>query len=129
MVLDTSAILAILFNEESADRLENAIASDPVRLVSAATVLEAAIVVECRFGEVGGRELDIFIHKAALEVVSVAADQVDVARGAYRTYGKGRHGARLNFGDCFAYALSKTAAEPLLFAGEDFGKTDVEKVL
>jgi len=129
MVLDTSAILAILFNEESADRLESAIASDPVRLVSAATVLETAIVVECRFGEAGGRELDIFLHKAGLEVVSVAEEQVDVARGAYRKYGKGRHAARLSFGDCFAYALSKTAAEPLLFAGDDFAKTDVEKVL
>lgn len=129
MVLDTSAILSILLDEPGAERLEEAIANDPVRLISAATALEAAIVVENRHGDAGGRELDILFHKSGLEIVSVSADQVDVARTAYRAYGRGRHAARLNFGDCFAYALSKTAGEPLLFTGDDFGRTDVDRVL
>jgi ribonuclease VapC len=129
LILDTSAILAHLLDEPGAEELENAIASDPVRLMSAANVLEAALVIESRHGEAGGRELDIFLHKVGVEIVSVSPDQIDVARGAYRRYGRGRHAAQLNFGDCFAYALSKTAAEPLLFVGDDFARTDVERVL
>lgn len=128
MVIDTSAILAILFDEPSAERLEDAVASDPVRLISAGNVLEAGIVVEARLGEVGGRELDLLLHGAGIETVPVDADQVALAREAWRRFGRGRHRARLSFGDCFAYALARTAGEPLLFVGDDFALTDVAVV-
>jgi ribonuclease VapC len=127
MVIDISAVLAILFDEEGVEVIEQAIEADPIRLISAATVLEAAIVVETRFGEAGGRELDLLLHKGGIEVISVTYDQIEVARRAYREFGKGRHPASLNFGDCFSYALSKTSGEPLLFKGDDFARSDVEK--
>jgi ribonuclease VapC len=129
VVLDTSAILAILLDDGTAERLEQAIVEDPIKLVSAATVLEASIVIESRLGDAGGRELDLLLHKADVEIVAVTVDQVDVARDAYREFGKGRHPAGLNFGDCFAYALAKTVGEPLLFCGDDFAKTDVDRVI
>ena len=125
MVLDTSAILAVLLNEPEADAFRRAIEADPVRLLSAANLVETAIVIESRVGEAGGRELDLLIHKAAIEVVAVDAGQADLARHAYRRFGKGHHVAGLNYGDCFAYALSESAGEALLFKGDDFGKTDV----
>ncbi len=125
MVLDTSAILAILLNEPEAPAFRLAIEADPVRLLSAANLLETAIVIEARVGEAGGRELDLLLHKAAVEVVAVDAAQAGLARHAYRQFGKGRHLAGLNYGDCFAYALAQSAGEPLLFKGDDFSKTDV----
>ena len=128
MVLDTSALLAVLFNEPEAPTFETAIQGDPVRLLSAASLLEASIVVETRLGEVAGRELDLLLHKAQIEVVVVNREQIEVARQAFRLYGKGRHGAGLNFGGCFSYALSKTSGEPLLFKGGDFRLTDVSRV-
>ena len=126
MVIDTCALVAILFDEPDAEHFEIAIESDPTRLMSTASVLEASIVVEARLGEAGGRELDLLVHKARIEVVAVTVEQLEVARHAFRTYGKGRHPAGLNYGDCFAYALSKTSGEPLLFKGDDFNQTDVE---
>lgn len=128
MVIDTSAILALLFNEREADDIEVALDDDPVRLLSAASCLEAALVVEARLGEPGGRELDLLLHKARIELVSVTPEQVEVARSAWRRFGRGRHEAGLNFGDCFAYALAMTTGEPLLFKGEDFARTDVARV-
>jgi ribonuclease VapC len=128
MVLDTSAMLAVLLNEPDADAFRRAIEADPVRLLSAATLLETAIVIEARVGDAGGRELDLLVHKAAIEVVAVDAGQADVARHAYRRFGKGRHVACLNYGDCFAYALSQSVGEPLLFKGDDFSQTDVTPV-
>jgi ribonuclease VapC len=129
MVIDTSAIAAILFDEPEAPLYERAIVADPVRLMSAGTLLETALVVERRLGEAGGRELDLLVHRASLEIVSFTADQAEMARRAWRTFGKGRHPAGLNLGDCFAYALSRTSGEPLLFKGVDFSRTDVEAVL
>lgn len=126
MVLDTSAILAILFDEPGAETLEAAIEADRVRLLSAGSALEAAIVVEARLGEAGGRELDLLLHRARVDVVPFDADHVEIARDAWRRFGKGRHAAGLNFGDCFAYALARTSGEPLLFVGEDFARADVE---
>jgi len=128
MVIDTSALLAVLFNEPEADDIEIALDGDPVRLVSAASLLETAIVVEARLGEAGGRELDLLVHKARIEAVAVTPEQVEVARSAWRRFGRERHDASLNFGDCFAYALAATTAEPLLFKGQGFGKTDVQRV-
>jgi ribonuclease VapC len=128
MVIDTSAILALLFNEPEADEIEIAIDEDPVRLMSAAAALEAAIVVEARLGAAGGREFDLLLHKARIDLVAVTGEQVDVGRDAWRRFGRGRHEANLNFGDCFSYALAAVSGEPLLFKGDDFSKTDIEWV-
>ena len=125
MVLDTSALLAILLNEPEADLFRLAMETDPVRLVSAANLLETAIVIEARVGEAGGRELDLLVHKAAIDIVAVDTEQVDLARHGYRQFGKGRHAAGLNYGDCFAYALAQYSGEPLLFKGDDFRQTDI----
>ena len=128
MVLDTSALVAMLTDEPEAPTLEAAVAADPIRLMSTASYLETAIVIEARFGEPGGRELDLWLHRARVDLVAVDADQAEVARSAHRRYGKGRHPAGLNYGDCFAYALAKVSGEPLLFKGDDFGHTDIEAV-
>jgi ribonuclease VapC len=125
MVIDTSAIVAILFGEAEAVVFAESIEQDPVRLVSAASVLEAAIVVESELGEAGGRELDLLLYKAEVTIAPFSPEQLAAARHAFQVFGKGRHAAALNFGDCFSYALSKTTGEPLLFKGEDFSRTDV----
>jgi ribonuclease VapC len=127
MVIDTSAIVAIAMNEPDAADLEERIAEDPVRLISAATVLEATIVIESRLGDVGGREFDFWLLKVGAEVVPVDAEQVDAARRAWRRYGKGHHAAALNYGDCFSYALALSRGETLLFKGDDFAKTDINR--
>lgn len=128
MVIDTSALVAILFDEPEADALGLAIENDPVRLISAGTYLESSIVVEARLGTVGADTLDELIGSADADVVPVSMEQVRLAREAFRRFGKGRHAACLNFGDCFAYALAKTSDEPLLFKGNDFARTDVRAV-
>ena len=128
MVIDSSAVLALLFNEPEADDIEVAIDEDPVRLMSAASGLEAAIVVEARLGDAGGREFDLLLHKTGIELVAVTDEQMEVGRSAWRRFGRGRHEANLNFGDCFSYALAAVSGEPLLFKGDDFSKTDVAKV-
>lgn len=125
MVIDTSAISAILFNEPQAADLERRIVEDPVRLISAGTLLETAIVVEARLGDAGGREFDLWLQRAGVEVVPVDAEQADLARRAWRQFGKSRQPASLNYGDCFSYALAISRDEPLLFKGTDFSKTDV----
>ncbi|MGF1661563.1 MAG: type II toxin-antitoxin system VapC family toxin [Kineosporiaceae bacterium] len=125
MVIDTSALVAMLSGEPEAEGFEALVESDPVRLMSTATALEAAIVVESRFGEPGGRELDLWLHRAGVSLVAVDVAQLDAARRAYRRYGKGRHPAALNYGDCFSYALSVVSGEPLLCKGDDFARTDV----
>lgn len=125
MVIDTSAVIAILFGEEEAERFGTAIDNDPSRLMSAASVLEASLVVESELGEQGARELDFLLLKAGIETIPFNEEQLQVARYAFREYGKDRHPAGLNFGDCFSYALSRTTGEPLLFKGDDFSQTDV----
>jgi ribonuclease VapC len=129
MVLDTSALIALLLGEREAPTFRAALEADVVRLVSAANLLESAMVIETRLGEQGGRELDLLIQVAELEVVPVDSAQVAAARQAFRRFGKGRHPAGLNFGDCFAYALAVTTGEPLLFKGSDFAATDVLRVV
>ena len=128
MVIDTSAVAAILFAEAEAERFAAAIEADPMRLLSAATVLECSLVIESELGEEGGRELDLLLLRAGMEIIPFNAEQLTVARHAYRAYGKGKHPAGLNYGDCFGYALSKTSGEPLLCKGQDFAKTDVTLV-
>lgn len=129
MVIDTSALVAILTDEPERRTLVEAIAGAAVLLISAATVLEAGIVMEARRGEHAGRELDLFLHRAKCEIVPVDAEQVEIARAAYRRYGKGRDPAGLNFGDCFSYALAKARGETLLFKGQDFARTDARAAL
>jgi ribonuclease VapC len=128
MVVDTSALIALLSMEPESARLAVALESDATRLISAATVVEAGLVIESRYGPVGGRELDLLIAKAGLATEAVTAEQADVARDAWRRYGKGRHSAGLNFGDCFSYALAKVTGEPLLFKGDDFTHTDIAAI-
>jgi ribonuclease VapC len=129
MVLDTSAVIAILLEEQESQAIREAIERDPRRLFSAASLLETSIVIESRFGEAGGRELDLLLYRAEVEIVPVDRDQVELARRAFRQYGKGRHAAGLNYGDCFSYALSRHSGEPLCFKGDDFRLTDVVPAL
>jgi ribonuclease VapC len=125
MVIDTSALVAMLTDEPDAEIFEASVEADPVRAMSTVSYLETAIVIESRFGDPGGRELDLWLHRAAMDLVAVDADQAEAAREAYRRYGKGRHRAGLNYGDCFSYALAKVSGQPLLFKGDDFGHTDI----
>ena len=128
MVIDTSALVALLTMEPEAARLAQAIETDPVRLISAATVVETSIVIETKRGEPAARELDLLLARADVQIESVTAEQAEIARQAWRRFGKGRHAAGLNYGDCFSYALSKVSGEALLFKGEDFPNTDVAAV-
>lgn len=125
MVIDTSAFAAIFFAEPERQKFLAAITGAATRLVSAATVLETGIVVEARQGESAGREFDLFVVRASLQVVPVDAEQADLARAAWRKYGKGHHPAALNFGDCLVYALAKSSGEPILAKGADFSQTDI----
>lgn len=129
MVLDTSALVALLLDEPEAETFCRAVDDDETREVSAATLLETAIVIEAKKGEAGGRELDLLMHTAGITVIAVDAEQVAAARRAYRRFGKGRHAAGLNFGDLFAYALARTSGQPLLFKGDDFAKTDISRAV
>jgi ribonuclease VapC len=124
MVIDTSAVLAILLAEPDADRYARAIEGAACR-ISAANFLEAALVIDNRGDPVASRELDRFFRRAGITIEPVTFEQAQTARQAYRDFGKGRHAAGLNFGDCLAYALAKAVDEPLLFKGKDFRHTDV----
>jgi len=128
MVIDSSAVLALLLQEDQAPLIARAFERETPRLLSAANLLEAAIVIESRKGEAGGRELDLLLYRAGIEVVGVDEDQAELARVAWRRFGKGRHPASLNYGDCFAYALAKSRRATLLFVGNDFAQTDIEPV-
>lgn len=125
MVLDTSALLAILIDEPERRAFTEAIEAAEVRLLSAANFVEASMILESRHGAAGARELDRLLAAANVEVIAVDLRQAHVAREAFRQFGKGRHPAGLNLGDCFSYALAKSQAEPLLFKGGDFSLTDV----
>ena len=126
MIVDTSAVLAILFHEPDAERFASVITTASSRRMSAATLLETTIVLESRSGAAAGYELDSFLQEAEIELEPVTPDQAQAARRAWRRFGKGNHPAGLNFGDCFAYALAEATREPLLFKGGDFDLTDVE---
>jgi len=125
MVLDSSAIFALLVGEPEADRIASAVEADPIRLVSAATLVEIGIVVEAKLGDPGARELDALIQDLSATIVPVTEGHATYALRGFREFGKGRHRAGLNFGDVFAYALSAASGEALLFKGADFGHTDV----
>jgi ribonuclease VapC len=129
MIFDTSAILAILLNEPDMELYIDALNVAKKRMMSAPTLFELMVVIEAKKGESGSRELDLFLHRAKIEIIPFDADQAEIARVAWKHFGKGNHAAGLNYGDCFAYALAKQLGEPLLFKGSDFSKTDIKKAL
>jgi ribonuclease VapC len=122
MVIDSSALIAILLNEGERERYLDLILTAERKLLSAATAVEAGIVLEYRSSQIAIREFDLFLHSAGIEIVSVDANQADRARIAFRKYGKGRHPAALNFGDCFTHALAAVSGEPVLAKGNEFDK-------
>jgi ribonuclease VapC len=128
MIIDTSAIIAILLNEPEAEDLIRHIVATPRCKISAFSLLETGIVIEAKKGPAGGRELDLFIHKAGIEIVSLDEEQSQIALDGWRKFGKGRHPAALNIGDCCSYALAMHSGEPLLFKSDDFVKTDAPLV-
>jgi ribonuclease VapC len=125
MVIDSSVLVAILFEESDADALTEAIENASPRLLSAASLLECSMVIEARKGVEGARDLDLFIYRAQIEIVAVDPQQAEVARVAWRRFGKGNHRAGLNYGDLFSYALAKVTGSPLLYKGGDFSRTDL----
>jgi ribonuclease VapC len=126
MVIDTSAIVAMLRNEPQALRLERALVADPVRLVPATCVLEARMVLVSHCGDHALAEIDLWLRRIEADIIAADADLVDMATQAWLSYGKGRHPAALNLADCLSYALAKRADEALLFIGTGFAQTDVE---
>lgn len=129
MIIDTSAVTAILRREDDAVMFAEAIQNAEVRLMSAATLVEAGIVALAQRGEAGALELDGFLADAEIEVVPVSERHARLAREGFARFGKGRHPARLNYGDCFPYALAKASGYPLLFKGDGFAQTDVVSAL
>jgi ribonuclease VapC len=128
MVIDTSALVAILQSEAEADGFEQAVVEASIRLIPATCVLEARMVLVARRGERALAELDLWLTKTTTEIVPVDSQLVDIATQAWLTYGKGRHTAALNFADCLSYALAKRSELPLLYKGDDFSKTDIQAV-
>jgi ribonuclease VapC len=129
MIIDTSAIIAILFNEADARIYAEAIGNSENCRISASTFGETAIVIEAQTKNGGSQQFDVFIRRAGIRVEPVTLEQAHIARQAYSDFGKGRHLAGLNFGDCYSYALAKASGEPLLFKGEDFRRTDIGSAL
>ncbi len=125
MIVDTSAVLAVLFDETDAARFATSLYTAPNRSMSVVSFVEAAMVLESRQGAEVGARLDAFLVGAQIELAPVTLEQAELARDAWRQFGRGNHPARLNFGDCFAYALAKDTGEPLLFKGNDFTLTDI----
>src|SRR5215203_5815858 len=128
MVIDSSALIAVLRNEPEGDAFRRSILRAEVRLLSAVSKLEASILAIGLGDPAGALDLDDLLRELTVVVVPFDEHHADIARDAFTRYGKGRHPAGLNFGDCAAYALAMAEAEPLLFKGTDFGATDVEVV-
>ena len=126
MIIDSSAVVAILSQEPDIDYFTGKIADAWPRRMSVASLLETTLVVEGRGGSSTSFDLDALLEQYEIELVPVDLEQAEAARIAWRRFGKGNHPARLNFGDCFSYALAKTTGEPLLFKGKDFSQTDIE---
>ena len=128
MIVDTSALLAIVFDEPDGPELLRLVVEAPTCLMSAANALEAWIVADRHDNPAKAPALDALLETLGIDVEPVTVHQAHIAREAYRTYGKGQHPAGLNYGDCFAYALAKATGEPLLFKGQDFAQTDISAV-
>src|ERR1700687_1365506 len=129
MIVDSSALLAILFDEGDAETYARVIRGAHACQIAAANFVEVAIVVEAQTKASGSRQFDAFFRRAGIVIEPVTEEQAHIARQAYTDFGKGRHRAGLNFGDCFAYALAKATGESLLFKGEDFKKTDISSAI
>jgi ribonuclease VapC len=130
VIIDTSAIMAIVKDEPEAGAFATMLAGSPVNRISAATLVETSIVIDRSLPPSAHGRLDALLDRSAIEVEAVTAEQADLARAAHRRYGRGSgHPAKLNFGDCFAYALAKATGEPLLYKGDDFGHTDIRSAL
>ena len=128
MILDTSALAAIFFGEPDAAKYTQAVHDADRCRMSAVNFVELALVIEGQIGPEAGRQCDMFFRRAGIVIEPVTVEQAHLARQAFLDFGKGRHPAGLNFGDCFAYALAKASGEPLLFKGADFSQTDIESV-
>ena len=128
MVIDTSAVVAVFLNEPERNHFLEQIIQADKRLISAATVVEAGIVLEARQGPSVSRDFDLFLHEAGIEIVSVDEIQASQARSSFRQYGKGRHPAALNFGDCFTHALAIVSGEPVLAKGNEFRRANLQVV-
>ena len=126
MIVDTSAVLAVLFDEPDAERYVRALAGASRCRMSVVSFLEAAIVLESRAGPAAGPDLDLLLERAPIELEPVTLEHAQAARRAWRRFGRGNHRAALNFGDCFAYALAEATREPLLFKSQDFALTDID---
>ncbi len=129
MIVDTSAVIAILKGEADAPAIAECLAAAERSAISAANWMEAAIVADGRATPDDGRDFDMFFETFGIDVVPVTLDVAREARDAWRRFGRGNHPAKLNFGDCFAYALARSRGEPLLFKGDDFARTDIEPAL
>jgi|ERR1700682_3615 ribonuclease VapC len=129
MILDSSAVLTILFREPGFEIFEKAIADSPACRISAASFVEVSILLESRAGDAAIRQWDALFRQARILIEPVTEEQALLARQGYSDYGKGRHAAGLNFGDCFSYALARATGEPLLFKGQDFSQTDIQPAL
>jgi ribonuclease VapC len=129
VILDTSAIMAMLQEEPEAPAMEEALAAASAIAIAAPGLVEAYLVCEGRAGEKGARQLDALLERLGSEIVPFTAEHAALAREGWRRYGKGRHPAGLNMGDCFAYALAKARHQPLLFKGDDFAQTDVKAAI
>ncbi|HJU18305.1 MAG TPA: type II toxin-antitoxin system VapC family toxin [Stellaceae bacterium] len=129
MVIDTSALIAILFEEPDAERFAYALSEASVRLISAVTRVELSFVVEGRKGETGRADLELLLRDGGFDIVAVTPQQAEIAIEAFRRFGRGRHRAGLNIGDCFSYALAVASDHALLFKGDDFSHTDIRPAL
>jgi ribonuclease VapC len=129
MILDTSPVIAILAEEPDAELYIQAISHAPHCRISAGNFVELSIVIESQFDAEVARQCDALFHLVGIVIEPVTVEQAHLARQAFHDFGKGRHAAKLNFGDCFAYALAKLTGEPLLFKGEDFKKTGIASAL
>jgi ribonuclease VapC len=128
MVVDTSAIVAIMLREPDRHHFFDKILDAEIRQISTVTYMEAGMVLTSRLGDAAEQALDQMLYETGITVVPLSLNQARLALAAFRQYGKGRHPAGLNFGDCFSYALAKSSMEPLLFKGQDFARTDADTV-
>ncbi|MGJ3246653.1 MAG: type II toxin-antitoxin system VapC family toxin [Elainellaceae cyanobacterium] len=129
MVIDSSALVAILSGEAEALIFAELISNSSYRLVSTLSFIETSIIIGQRYGSPGLTQLDLLIRENSIALVPLSTEQAEIARQAYFNYGKGRHPAKLNLGDCCAYALAKLSKQPLLFKGDDFSKTNIDRVI